>query len=635
MVKLIKNKNSGFSIIEILVAITLIAVISVSIFNVNFYNSKVRRINDERTTALYYAVEGIEIAKMMRWDQLALGDYYFVKNGDVWDINSGSELIDNTYSRTVNVSSVSRQSVYQGNVFGDIVASGNVDPDTKKVTVTIDWLSRAGSNKQEFLETYIHRFSATRWTQTDWSGGSGQENWSEENKFFAKDYGIDVREPGIVSLTSGFIDWTNASTTSTFDTPGNFEDNDVFESDGYAYLVTKNNPAGKELYILDVSNPENAILKSSLDIGASVTSVVARGDIVYLSTALNEGELKVVNVSNKSDPFVIATIDLPSNTDALDLAVNNDQLYIIQGSKMYSFSITNPAVPALLDDIQVSDSMAGIHLSASYIYIATLDAAKELQVVNVTNPADMQVFGYYNLPGSLKGTDVAARGSRAYIATQNNGSGSEFFIFDVTNPANPVLIGEQEIGEMVHSFAIAGPYILLGTNFLNEELVVLDISNPTAVVQVAGFDLTGYVLGMSANCSLIYAATSGNSQEFFIISTGVVDCDYASSGILESSIYDTGSDNVFYNWISWSGSQPSDTTIRFQLATSNSIGGPWNFLGPDGTSSTYYTNSSSELINTNQHVNQRYIRYKLFLNSYNDLRVPVLDELTISYSVFL
>jgi hypothetical protein len=174
----------------------------------------------------------------------------------------------------------------------------------------------------------------------------------------------------------------------------------------------------------------------------------------------------------------------------------------------------------------------------------------------------------------------------------------------------------------------------LGTNFVDDELEVIDVSFPATISEVSTFDLNGFILGMSANCSIIYAATSGNQQEFFIISTGVTDCDYAESGTLESSTFDTGSNQVAYNWLAWDGLEPLNTNIRFQLATSNSPAGPWNFVGPDGSSSTYYTVAAQEFINYNHHLNQRYLRYKLFLNSQAELQAPVLEEVIISYTTY-
>ena len=629
-----KHKSTnGFSLVELLIAISFISVIVVLLFTITSFNSKLSELNEQRTQALLYATEGIEAAKLIVWENLVSGDFYPAVQGDTWTLVAGSEVINN-FTRTITIGDVYRSDSTNGNVHGAIVESGYLDPDTKKITVSLDWTPKLGTAKQEQLETYFHRWQANRWTQTDWIGGLGQDIWSDTTKFYNKDVGTDVTIPGIATLLSGFLDWNEATTTAVFNTPGNFDDNDVYELNGLAYLVTENNPSGAEFYILDVNDIYTPFQLSSLNIGASVTSVVAQDNYAYLSTKKDDGELQIIDVNNRYAPFMAATYNLPSNDNAQDVVVNENELYIIQDDKLYSFSIVSPTSPQLLDSIDVDDKATELFLSENNIYIATEEDDKELQIIDVTNPANLQAIGEYDLPGNLKGTDVYVRGTRAYISTQNNGSEPEFFIFEISDPSEPVFIGSFEVGEKVHSFTIIGPYALLGTNFLNEELVILDVSYPATINQVAGFDLDGYVLGMSANCSVIYAATSNNQNEFFIISTEVVDCGYASAGTLESSTFDTGSDTVAYNWIAWTGSEPANTNIRFQIATSNNQAGPWNFVGPDGTNATYYSTAAKELLNYTTHLDQRYLRYKLFLSSQADLQTPILEEVTISYSIY-
>ncbi|RJQ34020.1 hypothetical protein C4566_02735 [Candidatus Parcubacteria bacterium] len=630
-----KKGQHGFSLVELLVVISFFSVMIVLIISATSFNSKSKNLYEERTQALLYAMEGMEAVKLMDWANLASGDYHLETVGSDWQLVAGSELINNQYNRTINISDVYRINSSNGHSYGEVIDSGGyLDPDTKKISVSIDWDSRTGDNMQELLEEYLYRWGAERFSQTDWIGGDGQAIWSDNTKFFSADSGVDYSIPGIATLQAGFLDWSQATTTANFDTVGNFDENDVYEKDGIAYLVTENNSWGPEFYILNVSDIYNPYQLGSLDIGSSVTSVVVKGNYAYISTADNVAELKIIDVSNTSNPFISSTYDLLGNDDSLDLAANETEIYIIQGSKLYSFSVDNPNPPQYLDDISVDDNATEIYLSENYVYVATQDDDKELQIIEVTNPANLSPTGQYDLPGALKGTDIFVRGTRAFISTQNNGSGAEFFIFDVSTPSTPLLLGSYEVNETVHSFSIVGPYALVGTNFLNEELVVLDVSFPQTINMVSGFDLDGYVLGMSANCSVIYAATSSNQGEFFIIYTLVLDCAYSDAGTLESSTFDAGSNEVIYNWLSWTGSQPIDTSIRFQFATSNNINGPWVYLGPDGTNSTYYTNSSYEFINYNSHLNQRYFRYKLYLNSQSEWQVPVLEELTISYSIY-
>ncbi|MBT7228752.1 hypothetical protein HN859_04500, partial [Candidatus Parcubacteria bacterium] len=443
----------------------------------------------------------------------------------------------------------------------------------------------------------------------------------------------DISIDGIVTLQSGFLDWNEATTTATFNTTGDKDDNDVYELDDIAYLVTQNNSSGHEFYVIDVSDIYNPFLLDSLNIGSTVSSVVVQGDYAYISTSRNTRELQVIDVSDPSDVFRSGEYNLPDSSNAKDLQVYNNEIYIVQDDDLYSFSINNPGDPLPLGSIGVDDDAEELFISGQYAYIATEDSDKELQIVEITNPTSLTIVGQYDLPDSLDATDVFVRGNRAYVSTKENSSGSEFFVLDISDPENPSYLGEYEVGETVHSFSIVGPYALLGTNLSNQELKVIDISFPVTITEVSSFDLDGYVLGMSANCSIIYAATSNDQGEFFIISTEVVDCDYADFGTLESSTYDTGSDQVVYNWISWSGIQPTDTEVRFQIATSVNSGGPWNYVGPDATSGTYYT-TSEEYINYTNHQDERYLRYKLFLESEAAWQVPILEEAIISYSTY-
>lgn len=632
---MVDKKQPGFSLVELLVAISFIAVIIILILTISYSNNKLYRLNQETTRAMFYASEAMEAVKMFSWDELSPGAYSVSRTGDTWTLAIGSQLLDNRFTRLISISDVYRTSSLNGNVYGDIVTSGGfLDPDTKKVNVLINWPSRAGVNRQEQIETYLYRWQADRWTQNDWSGGAGQDNWNDTAGFFSKDAGIDATIAGILTLKSGFLNWSEATTTASFDTPGNFDDNDVYEVDDVVYLVTENNSSGSEFYILDVSDLENPWQMSSLNIGASVTSVVVKDGYAYLSTYGDDRELVVIDVSDPYDPDIEKMVDISGNSNAYDLVVDESELYIVKGSRLYSFSILDPSNPAQLDYISVDETARELYLSEDYVYIATEDYDKELQIIDVTNPANLSGAANYNLPGSLKATDINVRGDKAYISTQNNSSGPEFFIFDITDPSDPVYVGDYNINASIYSFAIIGPYALLGPSISNEELTVIDVSYPATINYVAGFDLEGYVLGMSANCSVVYAATSGNQGEFFIISTEVPDCGYADLGILESATFDTGSDQVAYNWIAWTGSEPLNTDIRFQIATSANQAGPWNFVGPDGTSSTYYSLAATELINYNHHLNQRYIRYKLFLTSTAGLQVPTLEDITISYSSY-
>lgn len=108
-------------------------------------------------------------------------------------------------------------------------------------------------------------------------------------------------------------------------------------------------------------------------------------------------------------------------------------------------------------------------------------------------------------------------------------------------------------------------------------------------------------------------------------------------GNLISSIYDTeATGGVAINNIMWHGEQPIGTAVKFQIASSNNLNGPWEFKGPDGSSATYYdpVNVGNPIqINLAHHNNQRYFRYKIYL--YTDstqTKTPQVDNVIINWS---
>jgi type II secretory pathway pseudopilin PulG len=628
--KLIKN-NQGFSLIELLISIAFVAVSAILILHITTSNNNLRRVNEEKLQAIFYAAEAIEAVHMMDWDDVVVGSYYPTVSGDTFVLNAGSEIIDSRYTRTIAVEDVYRQNISNGNVYGDI-GGANLDVDTKKVIATIDWTSVTGVSKQEFIETYIYRWQANRWSQTDWIGGDGQADWSSEAMFASKSSGIDISTAGMTTLLSGFLDWNQGTTTDTYNVPGSLIPTDIFELDDITYVTYLNN-SGYELFLFDTSDIYNVTLLDGLSLGG-LNGVVVKDDYAYLAGRNNSNELRIVDVSDPNDISIIGSYNLDGSSNSVDVAVDETEAYIIRDDKLYSFSILDPADPQLLDEFDIDDEATAMFLSEDYIYVSADDGNRELQIFDITNPANLDAAGYFDLPDSLAATDIYVQGNRAYISTEVNSSGEEFYIFDISDPSDPMLIGDYELGDTIYAFTIIGPYALLGSSDNNEELVVIDVSFPSTINRASDFNLDGYLYALAANCSNVFTGTSNTSEEFLVFSTEEVDCGYADSGNLESSTFDTGSDNLAYNWISWSGTEPLNTTIRFQLATSDNSSGPWTFGGPDGTTNTYYTTAAHEFINYSQHQDERYLRYKLYLDTQAGLQAPILEEVIISYSTY-
>jgi uncharacterized repeat protein (TIGR01451 family) len=107
---------------------------------------------------------------------------------------------------------------------------------------------------------------------------------------------------------------------------------------------------------------------------------------------------------------------------------------------------------------------------------------------------------------------------------------------------------------------------------------------------------------------------------------------YNSAGDLISSLKDsnppTGSTPT-WSTLSWTASVPANTGLKFQAAASNSSSGPFTFVGPDGTSATFFTATNASL---SQFTGNRYLKYRAFLSTSSSSATPVLNDVTVNYT---
>ncbi len=194
--KLIK-KIKGFSLVELIVAIGIFSLLASSVVYVfttsykNFFG-----VGDKQVLA-QFTQEGMEAVRNIRnngWQTIvnaADGSPRGVQNTNgTWQFNGTSNSL-NGLTRVVVVSAVQRDGT------GAIVASGGIDdPDTKKVTVTV-----SGTGIADYvLNTYYTNWSTKTWEQTDWSGTSPREFWSNVTMASSSYSNISTSTAGQVKL---------------------------------------------------------------------------------------------------------------------------------------------------------------------------------------------------------------------------------------------------------------------------------------------------------------------------------------------------------------------------------------------------------------------------------------------------
>lgn len=155
---MVKNCR-GQNLIEVLLSLALLVIFvaGISILAFRYWDSlqKVRDFSnvDNIISSSFEAVQSIAYND---WSSISQGTYGLDNNMGVWGLSSTPDLINNRYTRSIVISNVNR------NDSCNVTSSGGVsDPDTKLITVQINWLEVNGA-KQLSAQRYL----------TDWKNPS-------------------------------------------------------------------------------------------------------------------------------------------------------------------------------------------------------------------------------------------------------------------------------------------------------------------------------------------------------------------------------------------------------------------------------------------------------------------------------
>ena len=373
--------------------------------------------------------------------------------------------------------------------------------------------------------------------------------------------------------------------------------------------------------------------------GALVTIFASSTDPTYdfSDTTDNDGMVRIV--------------DLASGIEAFHLTVTKNG-YTTDRTIAPSESNPNPVkLPATVVAQNVSEVSFSIDEVAS-MELETLDAScVPIGSTNVTLTG-----------GKLIGTspDVLLTD----LSAQTNGSGQYTFSNLVWDTYTFVVSGYDIIGSIPNETINLFPEVtqpvqlILGsatTNALRVDVVDSATSQPiaNANVTVTSTEYNGsLVTGVGSIRQTDWSGgsgqeTVGDSARFYtddgnvdvLTSAGNITLrntvgSYASNGWLESSTFDLGLEATYQNIIWEPIAQPSEAgndAVRFQIASATSTAPTaWNFLGPDGTSGSYYTASNGVI--SDVHDDDRYMRYRAHLSTASSTYTPTVSDVSFTYT---
>lgn len=152
-----QKSDLGLTLVEVLLATSIILVFLLAIFGVHNLYLRTAFSNGEILKAVGLAEESLEAMRFLRdvsWDDniapLILGtDYDLVFSAGSWQVTTADNWVDNIFERTVRLSAVYRDAS------GDIVSSGGtLDPNTLLVVSSVSW-SNGVATTTKSISTYL------------------------------------------------------------------------------------------------------------------------------------------------------------------------------------------------------------------------------------------------------------------------------------------------------------------------------------------------------------------------------------------------------------------------------------------------------------------------------------------------
>lgn len=331
------------------------------------------------------------------------------------------------------------------------------------------------------------------------------------------EWDFGVSRTGSVLLTEEFTDWRAVKPIGDWTTVtlrGSYVDTDqplfnaIALSGDFAFVSSDD---GAGLYVFDFSDPAYpARVAAGFSLGATGYGLLVDGDTLYVSTGADGEEIQIFDVASPtslSQDKKLGSIDIPGSGRARSLALFATTLLVgctesSTAEELYSYDVSNPLSPDLLDSLDDTGSMYGLGLRDGYAYIASSMDAGELRVADVFDPSTLALAtgGGYNLTDVHDGLVVVAVGEKIILGRRSGEVIEELILLDLSKgpvPAPPPGPWYQEVGGNVAGLAAepGGRYAFIATDNSGGEFQVIDLSRfalgQTPVVETADPDLGG------------------------------------------------------------------------------------------------------------------------------------------------
>lgn len=643
------KKRAGSVLIELLLSLALLFLVITPIMTamtetVDTEETLGGRMDAENT--LNVLAEAVWSVRNQGWAHLpAPGTYHAQKIGSDWELASGSAQLGD-HRQTVVIDPVFRDNNWR---VVDATQSGQTgviqDPSSKRVMVTVEY----GEGLTKEIST---EFMLTRYQDNEQRIHTTRADF--ENGTFTATQVVDDGGGAIILAGGGRGDWCKPAQNiaAEYNLPGNGRSTVVRAIEGRLFTGTDYANQGQFLELaVSQADPPAVTLVDALQ-GYDTNDIFFDGNYAYAATDDTSRDIIIINLATNQE------VGYFNDTDWFGVAqgvyVVGNVGYATIGNKLHTFDLSSKTGSRpQLGSIDLSDlwllPATGYRLQVvgNYAYIA-MDwiSLAEMRVIDVSNPRSLKRAGSANV-NSARGKDVFVNstGTRAYLATSQSSSQRELYILNVSNKSSISLVGSYDSNGMDPRgiSVVTGNRLLFGGTG-GEEYQIINITSESNPVRCGGLQIDTGVYGIAGLLEADgdawgYVVTKDNNNELKVIEGGPGGVQYAQAGDFISKPIDFGTPAVI-NYIHFFNENVPNTTITYQVAGADPVNGNcthsgYSFVGPDGTSNTFFTAEDTVPVNDDAvgYENPaRCFKYRAYLSTNDLTATPQFEEVRINYS---
>lgn len=460
--------------------------------------------------------------------------------------------------------------------------------------------------------------------QNTWVGGPGQADFVDVTKYASLSGAVDTGANNAISLAT---ETANASVTEDFNTT-NAQDNTNTTAEW---------------------NTTSHLIRLPADqLAPSQFAASAQAQSTKLNPAVGNVTVVTLNATDQSNGQTITYAVSADGSNFETVTPGIAHTMNTQGSDLrwrVTFETTDPAV---------SPTVSSISLSYTQLLRPVVDGTLKSSTFDNGGPTNYTTLSWEptSQPASAGPDAVRFQVAAASSATQSGGP-----TIDVSADPSTTPLFTKNIGDAVNTVYIAQSFVAGTTDTIDSiDLKIAQHGTPTTVVTAYIYSNSGSAPGSNLSGSgqdinvivsdssstwqnswstqafaphtalvagttywLVLAVDGSNSSKYWTIVRSNIDTTYASGtakvGAATNSLNNlcaSGCDLAFR--LRRSGVSETPTT-------------PTDFIGPDGTTNTYYTTSGSSLHSSLSGL--RYLRYRVLLHTDDPLVTPTINRISI------